>query len=220
MFVFLCLCSYGRVPVFVFLCSCSCVRVPVFVFLCSCSCVRVPVFVFLCSCFNIIFSFKQATSRLRGQALRHIPLSNKGKAWRSQHKGGGLFKMIFQIKTQFNTCEFSCFEADDAITNLHVALERFRSEVSGPYQHNRVEYESLKEVGANFKDIAHSIPHVTSGWMPSTEWKECFQSIGTWIRTLGLWTVTGATIRYEFYCHVQCSESPSMEAGTYKPSKT
>ena len=139
MFVFLCLCSYGRVPVFVFLCSCSCVRVPVFVFLCSCSCVRVPVFVFLCSCFNIIFSFKQATSRLRGQALRHIPLSNKGKAWRSQHKGGGLFKMIFQIKTQFNTCEFSCFEADDAITNLHVALERFRSEVSGPYQHNRVE---------------------------------------------------------------------------------
>ena len=142
MFMFLCSCSYVRVPMFMFLCSCPYVRVPMFVFLCSCSCVRVPMFVFLCSCINIIFSFKQATSHLGRQALRHgriIPLSNKGKAWRSQHKGGGLFKMIFQIKTQFNTCEFSCFEADDAITNLHVALERFRSEVSGPYQHNRVE---------------------------------------------------------------------------------
>eukprot|EP00731_Ephydatia_muelleri_P005361 Em0002g1537a len=50
-------------------------------------------------------------------------------------KGGGLFKMIFQIvntpkpNSVHNTCVFSCFEADDTVTNLHVALDRFRSEV-------------------------------------------------------------------------------------------
>lgn len=50
-------------------------------------------------------------------------------------KGGGLFKMIFQIvntpklNSVHNTCVFSCFEADDTVTDLHVALDRFRSEV-------------------------------------------------------------------------------------------
>eukprot|EP00731_Ephydatia_muelleri_P033241 Em0026g61a len=45
-------------------------------------------------------------------------------------KGGGLFKMIFQIlntpkpNSVHNTCVFSCFEADDTVTNLHVALDR------------------------------------------------------------------------------------------------
>ena len=43
--------------------------------------------------------------------------------------------MIFQIvntpkpNSVHNTCVFSCFEADDTVTNLHVALDRFRSEV-------------------------------------------------------------------------------------------
>ncbi|KAL5503497.1 hypothetical protein EMCRGX_G010454 [Ephydatia muelleri] len=32
-------------------------------------------------------------------------------------------------KTLHNTFVFSCFEADDTVTNLHVALDRFRSEV-------------------------------------------------------------------------------------------
>ena len=48
-------------------------------------------------------------------------------------KGGGMFKMNFQIvNTQspnsvHNTCVFSCFEADDTVTNLHVALDRCHS---------------------------------------------------------------------------------------------
>ena len=43
--------------------------------------------------------------------------------------------MIFQIvnvakpNSVHNTCVFSSFEADDTVTNLHVALDRFRSEV-------------------------------------------------------------------------------------------
>ena len=51
-------------------------------------------------------------------------------------KGGGLFKMNFQIvnthapNSVHNTCVFSYFEADDTRTNLHVALDRFRAEVT------------------------------------------------------------------------------------------
>ena len=50
-------------------------------------------------------------------------------------KGGGYFKMNFQIvntpapNSVHNTCIFSCFEASDTLSNLHVALDRFRSEV-------------------------------------------------------------------------------------------
>ena len=45
-------------------------------------------------------------------------------------KGGGSFKMNFQIVNTItpnavhNTCVFSCFEAGDSITNLHVSLDR------------------------------------------------------------------------------------------------
>ena len=51
-------------------------------------------------------------------------------------KEGGMFKMNFQIvntrtpNSVHNTCVFSCFEADDTVTNLHVALDRFRGEVT------------------------------------------------------------------------------------------
>ena len=49
-------------------------------------------------------------------------------------KGGGAFKMAFQIINTPNlnavhsTCVFSCFEAKDSTTNLHIALDRFRSD--------------------------------------------------------------------------------------------
>ena len=51
-------------------------------------------------------------------------------------KGSGMFKMNWQIvnmgtpNSVYNTCVFSCFEADDTVTNLHVALDRFRGEVT------------------------------------------------------------------------------------------
>ena len=51
-------------------------------------------------------------------------------------KGGGYFKMNFQTvntptpNSVHNTCVFSCFEASDTLSNLHVALDRFRGEVS------------------------------------------------------------------------------------------
>ena len=50
-------------------------------------------------------------------------------------KGGGTFKMSFQIvnvpppNCPQHTCVFCCFEADDNITNLHVALDRFQDQV-------------------------------------------------------------------------------------------
>jgi hypothetical protein len=50
-------------------------------------------------------------------------------------KGGGSFKMAFQIvnvpnpNSIQNTCVFCCFEAGDSITNLHVALDRFQPQV-------------------------------------------------------------------------------------------
>ena len=52
-------------------------------------------------------------------------------------KGGGrYFKMNFQIvnthtpNSVYNTCEFSCFKADNTLANLHVALDRFNEEVA------------------------------------------------------------------------------------------
>ena len=50
-------------------------------------------------------------------------------------KGGGTFKMNFQIvnvatpNSVHNTCVFSCFAAGDSITNLHMALDRFKDQV-------------------------------------------------------------------------------------------
>ena len=49
-------------------------------------------------------------------------------------KGGGTFKMSFQIvnvpspNCPQNTCVFCCFEADDSVPNLHVALDRFQDQ--------------------------------------------------------------------------------------------
>ena len=50
-------------------------------------------------------------------------------------KGGGSFKMNFQIvnvqspNSPQNTCVFACYEASDTTTNLHVALDRFQTDV-------------------------------------------------------------------------------------------
>ena len=51
-------------------------------------------------------------------------------------RGGGSFKMNFQIvntkapNSVHATCVFSCFEASDSITNLHIALDRFKEEIA------------------------------------------------------------------------------------------
>ena len=51
-------------------------------------------------------------------------------------KGGGSFKSNFQIvntrapNSIYSTCVFSCFEAPDSITNLHVALDRYQAQVN------------------------------------------------------------------------------------------
>ncbi|KAL5487179.1 hypothetical protein EMCRGX_G019751 [Ephydatia muelleri] len=56
-------------------------------------------------------------------------------------KGGGTFKMTFQIvnvatpNSVHNTCVFSCFAAGDSVTNLHVALDRFKDQVCPPGLH-------------------------------------------------------------------------------------
>ena len=50
-------------------------------------------------------------------------------------KGGGSFKMNFQIVNTptpnaiHNTCVFSCFEAGDSLTNLHISLDRYKDDV-------------------------------------------------------------------------------------------
>ena len=50
-------------------------------------------------------------------------------------KGGGAFKMTFKIvntsvpNSIYNTCVFACFEAQDTISNLHIALDRYKEEV-------------------------------------------------------------------------------------------
>ena len=50
-------------------------------------------------------------------------------------KGGNTFKMNFQIvnvpapNAVQNTYVFCCFAADDSVTNLHSALDRFRDQV-------------------------------------------------------------------------------------------
>ncbi|KAL5473856.1 hypothetical protein EMCRGX_G028418 [Ephydatia muelleri] len=51
-------------------------------------------------------------------------------------KGGGSFKMNFQIvnvaapNSVHNTCVFCCFEVDDTVTNLHIALDRYKDQVA------------------------------------------------------------------------------------------
>eukprot|EP00731_Ephydatia_muelleri_P000867 Em0001g867a len=51
-------------------------------------------------------------------------------------KGGGSFKMNFQIvnvaapNSVHNTCVFCCFEADDTVTNLRIALDRYKDQVA------------------------------------------------------------------------------------------
>ncbi|KAL5481525.1 hypothetical protein EMCRGX_G021706 [Ephydatia muelleri] len=51
-------------------------------------------------------------------------------------KGGGSFKMNFQIvnvpapNSVHNTCVFCCFEAGDTVTNLHIALDRYKDQVA------------------------------------------------------------------------------------------
>ncbi|KAL5477393.1 hypothetical protein EMCRGX_G024188 [Ephydatia muelleri] len=68
-------------------------------------------------------------------------------------KASSLFKMIFQIvntpkpNSVHNTCVFSCFKADDTVRNLHVALDRFRSEVD----HISTMKWSFIEAGGNLK---------------------------------------------------------------------
>ena len=50
-------------------------------------------------------------------------------------KGGGSFKSNFQIvntrapNSIYSTCVFSCFEAPDSITNLHIALDRYKPQI-------------------------------------------------------------------------------------------
>ena len=50
-------------------------------------------------------------------------------------KGGGSFKMAFQIcnvphpNSPDNTCAFCVFEAADNVTNLHIALDRYKEQI-------------------------------------------------------------------------------------------
>ncbi|KAL5517155.1 hypothetical protein EMCRGX_G002639 [Ephydatia muelleri] len=100
------------------------------------------------------FSLKSGGEEIRGAALVYVPnlvekvfqlLDENAKAGRltwhevwiklGGDKGGGTFKMSFQIvnvpppNCPQHTCVFCCFEADDSITNLHVALDRFQDQV-------------------------------------------------------------------------------------------
>ena len=51
-------------------------------------------------------------------------------------KGGGAFKMNFLIvntnspNSVHSTCVFACFEAQDTIANFHIALDRYKDEVT------------------------------------------------------------------------------------------
>ena len=51
-------------------------------------------------------------------------------------KGGGTVKMNFQIvnvphpNSVHNTCVFAVFAASDSITNLHVALDRYKDQLT------------------------------------------------------------------------------------------
>ena len=50
-------------------------------------------------------------------------------------KGGGSFKMSFQVanvqcvNSPKNTYVFCCFEANDSVMNLHIALDRYRDQL-------------------------------------------------------------------------------------------
>ena len=60
-------------------------------------------------------------------------------------KGGGTFKMNFQIvnvstpNSVHNTCVFCCFTAGDSVSNLHVALDRFKDQVEHLHAWNEME---------------------------------------------------------------------------------
>ena len=51
-------------------------------------------------------------------------------------KGGGTFKMNTQIvnvsapNSVHHTCVFSCFAANDSVTNLHSGLDRFNDQAN------------------------------------------------------------------------------------------
>ena len=51
-------------------------------------------------------------------------------------KGGHTFKMNFQIvnvphpNSIHNTCVFAVFEASDSVTNLHIALDRYKYQIT------------------------------------------------------------------------------------------
>ena len=75
-----------------------------------------------------------------GNSPGHEGIIPKSEVWikLGGDKGGDVlntFKMNFQIvdvaapNSVHNTCVFSCFEAADSITNLHCALDRFRSQI-------------------------------------------------------------------------------------------
>ena len=52
------------------------------------------------------------------------------------NKGGGAFKMNIQIvntnspNSIHSLCVFACFEAQDTIANFHIALDRYKDEVT------------------------------------------------------------------------------------------
>ena len=56
--------------------------------------------------------------------------------WVKGDKGGGAFKMNFQIvntnspNSIHSTCVFAFFEAQDTIENFHIALDRYKDEVT------------------------------------------------------------------------------------------
>eukprot|EP00731_Ephydatia_muelleri_P002365 Em0001g2365a len=97
-----------------------------------------------------LFSFPSTSGgeELRVAALVYIPdvvlkvvdllEENQSEIWLKLggDKGGGSFKMNFQIvnvaapNSVHNTCVFCCFEADDTVTNLHIALDRYKDQVS------------------------------------------------------------------------------------------
>ena len=51
-------------------------------------------------------------------------------------KEGGSFKMNFQIinvaapNSVHNTCVFCCYEASDTVTNLHIALDCYKDQIT------------------------------------------------------------------------------------------
>ena len=100
-------------------------------------------------------------------------------------KNGGYFKMNLQIaNTQAensicNTCVFSCFEASDTLSNLHVALDR-----SGQNLYDKVEVR---------KNIFVSIIHIIFCVQGTTS-SECF-SVATMSTFLGCMDILVQVVR-------------------------